>query len=528
MQPRVDISGMPETLADLSQPRTPKQAQRNVPFPEASTWESDVEIVAKLADFDERLGQAEKQIEEKDLHISLLEDMIATRDKTILELRAEISPAMEVKRELVRSREELDDGAAEADLPRKRVCGAATDADDIIAKLAKSLNAALIEKPPPTEADWAAKFGAETKDVDERQKMLEEAKNNGFLALSSMGQEFHRSAEGQGAEYKALKKNAEKSLFRRKWAATTYDAYVQVKSRCQTWLEVDEKKGTYMPLARLIKAEGGRNDDTAIQAALKHAQKCIAMGGRFIKYNSMTERWDFLRFEHHVSEIFQQKWQMYEEWKSVGGGGKSDGGGVAIAGARAPANIKDDAGPGATGSDQGAKLGSSGAGAAIVGKKTGGKNKAREQGEVIDKPGGKKPPRERGEVEKAVAKALVVKTLHQKATSKATSVLASMSDANWDFASDDMKNSLKQNLENAMKCMEAAMTPFARVFMTTEVAKIKRETDATTLMAQCLQIESALESCVQDVISEAWLGHRQQTAPCMCKNIYIYIYIYTM
>jgi hypothetical protein len=133
----------------------------------------------------------------------LLPQIIANKDSKILELEAglaTISP-MDVKSELVgtgssaRARDEFDD---EAVVPPKRVCMSGgsvaaspsedhVDADGIIARLAKSLNAALVEKPLPTEADWGAKFGSEARDVDEREKMLQQAKDVGFVAMTSMG-----------------------------------------------------------------------------------------------------------------------------------------------------------------------------------------------------------------------------------------------------------------------------------------------------------------------------------------------------
>ena len=38
------------------------------------------------------------------------------------------------------------------------------------------------------------------------------------------------------------------------------------------------------------------------------------MGGRWIKYNKMTERWEFLHVKTMFSEVFSQDWEKVSEW----------------------------------------------------------------------------------------------------------------------------------------------------------------------------------------------------------------------
>ena len=62
------------------------------------------------------------------------------------------------------------------------------------------------------------------------------------------------------------------------------------RSKTESWQDVDTEYGTYEPLERIIYFEGGRHSEAACNAAMLYAQKAMRMKGRWIQWNSMTER----------------------------------------------------------------------------------------------------------------------------------------------------------------------------------------------------------------------------------------------
>ena len=50
------------------------------------------------------------------------------------------------------------------------------------------------------------------------------------------------------------------------------------------------------------------------QAATTYTCKCSLMQGDWIKWNSMTERWEFLYVKVSKKETFQRSWKSIKEW----------------------------------------------------------------------------------------------------------------------------------------------------------------------------------------------------------------------
>ena len=148
--------------------------------------------------------------------------------------------------------------------------------------------------------------------VDEKEVKLAEAAKSGFDLRGSLGQAFSRDKAGK-ADYKKLGSNAERAKFRQEWAAKRYEKVKLEKSRSRSYARVDLTEGEYLPLAMVIQAEGGREDRSAIAAALKLAQKCLAMGPPWTRFNAFTERTEFLRLRHRFQESITNSWQLFEK-----------------------------------------------------------------------------------------------------------------------------------------------------------------------------------------------------------------------
>lgn len=125
---------------------------------------------------------------------------------------------------------------------------------------------------------------------------LKEASEAGFDMKTPPGQKFARSAEAKGDEYKSLHGQDAKRAFRKAWAAQEHKTAVLVYERRTSIKSADMSTGTYLPPGRSIKGEGGKGEAATIEAAWRHIQKCIQLGGKFVKWNGFTERHEFLYF----------------------------------------------------------------------------------------------------------------------------------------------------------------------------------------------------------------------------------------
>eukprot|EP00959_Pyramimonas_sp_CCMP1952_P460109 9479330-Pyramimonas_sp.AAC.1 len=76
---------------------------------------------------------------------------------------------------------------------------------------------------------------------------------------------------------------AKQEQFRAEWAKGEHTSFKETKELTTTMRKEWEKKGQYLPLARIAWKEGGGKSGWA--AAVKHYTKCIAMGGPFILYD---------------------------------------------------------------------------------------------------------------------------------------------------------------------------------------------------------------------------------------------------
>ena len=60
------------------------------------------------------------------------------------------------------------------------------------------------------------------------------------------------------------------------------------------------------------------------QAALKYATKCALMGGAWTRFNSMTERLEFLHFRVKFIDRFTKSWDSTKKWIEEGADGEQE------------------------------------------------------------------------------------------------------------------------------------------------------------------------------------------------------------
>jgi len=74
----------------------------------------------------------------------------------------------------------------------------------------------------------------------------------------------------------------------------------------------DIKAGVYLPFGMVLKAEGGAEDPEALKAARLHATRCAELGAPYIQMNPMTDRLEYLHFQHQKKEVLQRAWSLHE------------------------------------------------------------------------------------------------------------------------------------------------------------------------------------------------------------------------
>ena len=91
------------------------------------------------------------------------------------------------------------------------------------------------------------------------------------------------------------------------------NATIAKQRKIESWKRVDEDIGSYEPLERIVKFEGGRHSASAWQAAYNYVSKAMALGGNWLSYNSFTQRVDILYVKKTQRSSFERAWELYNE-----------------------------------------------------------------------------------------------------------------------------------------------------------------------------------------------------------------------
>lgn len=165
-------------------------------------------------------------------------------------------------------------------------------------------------------AELQSKSAVDESDIE---KMWNTAAQQGFKARSALGLKFNRAPDGgQNPQYAGAKlTNAERDEFRKKWALAQYQKVTLMKQKSTEWSRVDVKVGRYLPFVRILQEEGGDSRmqgalQQAVQAAKNYCQKCMAMQGKWYKFNQFTGRMEFLYVQSSEKEIFAEAWSSFE------------------------------------------------------------------------------------------------------------------------------------------------------------------------------------------------------------------------
>ena len=297
------------------------------------------------------------------------------------------------------------------------------------------------------------------------------------------------------AEYKRLS-HKKKEEFRTKWCQMNAARWLRKIETVDSWKKVDFSRGQYRSLNAIAQLEGGLKEDFA--AATLLAAKCVAMGFPWVRWNSMTERVDYLWFEHGMAEELSSCWNMYRQQSGVDAGnsaasssteGPSPGGVVATTGKPAKAEDPKPAAANSAGQDKaGGNCGNAGGNggskdAGMSGGKGSGGTKSKGKGDAAqDDPKLKKQRLENAASAKSVAAMVKTRAAYQAAVSQATSLLRCIdNDGDWQWAN---AASVRGGLEAGLKNLEVSLDTFGIQVTTMQLDFIKR-THAEGLKQKC-------------------------------------------
>ena len=322
---------------------------------------------------------------------------------------------------------------------------------------------------------------------DTEMKLLAKAAKHGFSAREPVGQRFFRSPEAKSDEYKSLHGHEAKRAFRQQWAEAALKSYTAKKSKREEWQEVDENEGTYLPLAKMVAEEGG--DAAAVEAAKKYAQKCEQMKGKFVRFNTWTERKEYLYFKTKSKEIFARSWATFQQWASSDG--DADRGGASAGEPTQPptkALVRSNALPHASSGAESTKTEEPSAGASAKAK-TARKGKSAAQ--------------------KALGDAQEAKLLYSEAMTKVTSIQqGARNDPIWAWANDATLEALQKDMHTALSKMEAELSSFGRAVLTREKNAMKKDYNEEELVDGCKQLAKVVP-LMRAVLDEATTKQQQ-------------------
>ena len=132
-------------------------------------------------------------------------------------------------------------------------------------------------------------------------------------ARSAIYQKAMRAAAVKGSEdhkqYSACKTPAEKNEWRVAFAQKTYDMIIQKSTQETSYQDVDITLGEYLPARKIWEKEG--LDQEGFEAAANYIIKCCRLNGKWVSWNSMTNRWEFLYMRRQKQQRFVEAWSEY-------------------------------------------------------------------------------------------------------------------------------------------------------------------------------------------------------------------------
>ena len=146
---------------------------------------------------------------------------------------------------------------------------------------------------------------------------MKAAVETGFDLRSRFGQKFARSTTGgKNPSYRGSQ--VQKAQFRKDWLKTELENTTRTKTKTQTQRTIESNGGVYLPAARVLKKEGGKDDPDAVTATENYIRECYRRKGIWLKYNTFTKRIEYLYVQSSRREEFEDAIALAEIESTTG------------------------------------------------------------------------------------------------------------------------------------------------------------------------------------------------------------------
>lgn len=292
-------------------------------------------------------------------------------------------------------------------------------------------------------------------------EQLKSALSSGKVDITgALGQRFQRAFRPGAPGYEAFKQQRsmqDKATFRLEWAKKEYEKLTVSKTHGRQWEHVDQEKGTYLPFRVIARKEGGGSDD--VESATRYCTKCARMQGKWISWNAMTERYEFLYIRRQHVEIYKESWRLFEEFFDE-----------LKRNPDAPTSLDPTDATQALGDNTMKQV----EGASNYEKE----HKQKAKGRVTSST--TTPPKENNEVDKKLTQAMRLKTELLAVTSAASELLAAIdSSGEWSWAKNEQNQGV---LRQVLLDTQASITTDLRKVLLAQAGELKKELKQDALM----------------------------------------------
>ena len=89
-----------------------------------------------------------------------------------------------------------------------------------------------------------------------------------------------------------------------------YDEVVLSRVKTEETEDEDLRDGVYEPFSVIVNAEGGPKDKRNVMAAQEYCNECVALGGKWVQWNKMSKRVEFLYVKRRLRQAKRDRWQL--------------------------------------------------------------------------------------------------------------------------------------------------------------------------------------------------------------------------
>lgn len=334
----------------------------------------------------------------------------------------------------------------------------------------------------PRQAKFARDLMASADDVNPR---------------SNLGQTFTRSLGGDKVRYEALSVK-ERAEFRANWAKAQLQELTVEHVHKEEWRLIDTTKGEYMSASKVLRKEGGQKGD--VEPTKRLLAKCTQMGEPFLKWNTFTERYDFLYLKKESREDLVRAWSIFKKTnvdEAVPGDALQDK--PMPTASTTPTPTRDPPRQPQTKAKATPKPKAN-----ATPKRANGNGDAEEDS-----------PSKRGKdgmpsMKQVFAAAAKTKRNYSAATTAAAGLLEEIRRATtWSWACNE---SMLKGVLDSQARLSGVMDSFARQFIALELADMKRELELPDLLAKCNKFSLNLDACIDSLQQEVQMLIKMQRA----------------